>query len=362
MAAKKTRKNKTSTKKAIKHAQKIVLKRNIVQATIEKQQLKKTREKNNSHVSDSRKGNKSSTGDKSERRILAVTHSSRFHADDVFAAATLSLVYPAIRIVRTRDEEILSQADIVFDVGNVYDQDTLRFDHHQIGGAGRRTTGSHIPYAAFGLVWKKFGVGLCGSKDVALLIENSFVQYVDAMDNGVDVYTNIHDDVHPYTIQSMIFALNPTWREKSETTDSNFFIAVEIAKKIIIREIEHALTKQVAVKAVSQAYEHREHRHIVMLDQAYPYHEILDKYADAWYVILPDRQSTNWKVEALRVKPGSYAVKKKFPESWAGKRETELAEQTGVLGSVFCHNARFLAVARTREEALQLAYIAVDAQ
>ena len=32
-------------------------------------------------------------------------HEGKFHADDVFAAAILTLVFPKIKIIRTRDEE-----------------------------------------------------------------------------------------------------------------------------------------------------------------------------------------------------------------------------------------------------------------
>jgi uncharacterized UPF0160 family protein len=34
-------------------------------------------------------------------------------------------------IVRTRDEEILKQLDLLCDVGAVFDPDSKRFDHHQ---------------------------------------------------------------------------------------------------------------------------------------------------------------------------------------------------------------------------------------
>lgn len=37
---------------------------------------------------------------------------------------------------------------MVVDIGGVYDLETNHFDHHQIGGAGKRENG--IPYAAIG--------------------------------------------------------------------------------------------------------------------------------------------------------------------------------------------------------------------
>ena len=111
-----------------------------------------------------------------------ITHNGSFHADDIFACATLSLMLEKagekFEVIRTRDEEIIKTGDYVFDVGGIYDENLNRFDHHQIGGAGKRQGG--IEYSSFGLVWKKFGEEICGSKEVALTIdkkgENCFLQ------------------------------------------------------------------------------------------------------------------------------------------------------------------------------------------
>src|SRR3989338_5197622 len=98
-----------------------------------------------------------------------ITHDGKFHADDVFAVATLLLILrresPSVSIVRSRDSALVARADFVIDVGGQYNEEKNRFDHHQIGGAGERKNG--IPFAAFGLVWKKFGEALAGSLAVA---------------------------------------------------------------------------------------------------------------------------------------------------------------------------------------------------
>ena len=39
--------------------------------------------------------------------------------------------YSNAEIVRTRDPELLSQCDVVVDVGGVFDHDAKRYDHHQ---------------------------------------------------------------------------------------------------------------------------------------------------------------------------------------------------------------------------------------
>src|SRR5690606_7569866 len=92
-----------------------------------------------------------------------VTHNGSFHADDIFACATLTLHLEqqgkGYKIIRTRDESRIDSADFVVDVGGIYDEKTNRFDHHQPGGAGSRDNG--VPYAAFGLVWKHYGHLVC---------------------------------------------------------------------------------------------------------------------------------------------------------------------------------------------------------
>src|SRR3989344_2675707 len=91
-----------------------------------------------------------------DSKKLIVVHDGGFHADDVFSVAALLLYLSGdAKVVRTRDPRIIESGDFVVDVGGVYDAERNRLDHHQTGGAGARTNG--IPYAAFGLVWKKFG-------------------------------------------------------------------------------------------------------------------------------------------------------------------------------------------------------------
>src|SRR5665811_284372 len=123
-----------------------------------------------------------------------VTHNGSFHADDVFACATLSLMLEKeninFEIIRTRDPEVINSGDYVFDVGDIYDEDKNYFDHHQVGGAGQRD--NSIEYSSFGLVWKKFGIKLCDSKKVVDIIDRKLVAPIDAADNGFDLVENKH--------------------------------------------------------------------------------------------------------------------------------------------------------------------------
>jgi uncharacterized UPF0160 family protein len=153
-------------------------------------------------------------------RKKLITHDGSFHADDVFACATLALLLKKkgerFKIIRTRDEEIIKKGDYAFDVGGIYDAEKNRFDHHQKGGAGKRLASSRvegengIEYSSFGLVWKKFGEEICGNKEVADFIEQKIVAPIDASDNGIDLCKNNFENILPYTINEILATFKST--------------------------------------------------------------------------------------------------------------------------------------------------------
>jgi len=289
-----------------------------------------------------------------------VTHNARFHADEVFGVAVLREVFgDEPTLIRTRDQAVITTGDIVLDVGSEYDPERLRFDHHQIGKAGARPNG--VEYASFGLIWKHYGERLCASPIIADCVDRKVVQPIDAMDNGVDLYTATYKDIYPYTWQSIVVSFNPTWKESNEATDAAFEETVAVARKVLKREIVHATHFIEAQEFVTAAYEHAADKRLVVLDDNYPYMFTLSKYPEPLYVVLPNSQDTQWKVECMRNNPMRYENRKNFPEAWAGKRDGELARATGVPDALFCHTNRFLAVAKTKEGALALAKLAIDA-
>ena len=63
---------------------------------------------------------------------LIGTHSEAFHCDEVLATSMLlrTAEFKNAIIVRTRDQEIIEQLDIVADVGGTFDHEKKRYDHH----------------------------------------------------------------------------------------------------------------------------------------------------------------------------------------------------------------------------------------
>ncbi len=302
--------------------------------------------------------------------IKIVTHNGKFHPDDVFAVATIYSFlehsdFPAwrnknIHIIRTRDEAAFGEGDFVVDVGGIYDEENNKFDHHQEDGAGVRANG--IPYASFGLVWKKFGEKLCGSKIVAEMVDAKLVQIIDANDNGINLFNPILEEVEPYTIGSFIFSFLPTWKESPESFDTTFHDLVGVAQALIKREIKRTQAKLEAAALVMAAYEKADDKRIVVLEQYLPWQDIIVEKDEPLFVVYPRSEDGKWSISAVPIKKGQTFINRKdLPPSWGGKRNEELVEITGVADALFCHNGLFLAVSISKEGALALAKLAISA-
>lgn len=154
------------------------------------------------------------------KKIRIITHNGNFHPDELFAVATfllyLDLSNDKYEIIRTRDPEMFKTADYLLDLGSIYDSEINRFDHHQTGGAGKRSNG--IPYATFGLVWKKFGKLICQSEEVANRLDEKLVQSIDADDNGVALFTPTHAGVRPYQFEMAISSFSQLGKKKTQTS------------------------------------------------------------------------------------------------------------------------------------------------
>jgi uncharacterized UPF0160 family protein len=284
--------------------------------------------------------------------MRAITHNGDFHADDVFAAACLSIMHPGITFTRTRDAALFADADIVFDVGALYDPARGRFDHHQSGGAGKRENG--VPYAAFGLVWKEYGERIAGSAEAAQRIEERLVEPIDAVDNGVAVSSPVIDGIYAYTVVDVIGSFAP---EEPYQFDEAFLSAVSFAEGLLRREVARA-ARHVRLEAeLMQEVEKNQSAEILVLERHYPTRVLIG--TPVVYVVFPDVANGRWVLRAVPANEHGFAVKAPLPEAWAGKRDQELSAVTGVPDAVFCHNGRFIAITVSKESAIALAEAAL---
>lgn len=308
------------------------------------------------------------SGLQKDKEVSIATHSGSFHTDEIFAVAALSLVLDAegftYRVVRTRDEELIKSADIVCDVGGVYDATKLRFDHHQKDSPAPR---SGFPYSSFGLIWKHFGMYLCKENlEIWSIVEERVAYPIDAHDNGVELCTPLFANTRPFLFNDIVFTFRPLRSESNagDTGDKAFLKFVELAREYISRRI------QIEAEAIEDrskallAYQDSLDKRVIVLEEDVAWYDSFAALPEPLYVVSPKRDENGnilWRVEAVREDPSSFKNKKSFPESWRGLTGENLEHSSGIPGALFCHRAGFLLTATTKVAAIALANIAASA-
>lgn len=287
-----------------------------------------------------------------------VTHDGKFHPDDVFAVATLQLHYgvDALEIIRTRDTAQIHAADIVVDVGGVYDPRAQRFDHHQADAPVRD---NQIPYAAFGLVWKHFGEAVSGSKSVAQYIEQRVAQPVDAGDNGVTLYDVNSYGVAPFELFQVISSYRPQ-EQDDELVDKSFMDAVAFARSLLQRLIDYQRAREEIFEHAAALYEQFPPNEGVLVLEEWVPTEAFSNCDNVHVLVRPDGNDIhgNWIAKVIPYAETAFANKALFPEAWAGLRDQDLQTVTGISDAILCHRGRFIFVAGSREGALAAAQAA----
>lgn len=255
------------------------------------------------------------------------THAGKFHADDVFSTALLQYLNP--EYTYTRGYQVPDNFE-----GIVYDIGWGEFDHHQ---ADARIRENGVPFAAFGLLWEKYGAAVVG-EDEAKRMDALFVQPLDLSDN-----TGKAND-----ICQIIESFNPVW-DSEQSEDEAFAEAVTFAGKILEHKFESIFAEKRGEEMIRKALEKAEDK-IVILEKTAPWKPILSP-EDVEYVVYPSKRG-GYAAQGVPVTTDSLELKRPFPESWRGKSAEELAEESGVQGLRFVHKSGFLLTAETLEEAV----------
>ena len=283
--------------------------------------------------------------------LRAVTHNSKFHADDVFATVVLRKLYPDMQLTRTRDPDVIASADIAYDLSGMYDHAARRYDHHQRGARKRQDTG--ITYSAFGLIWDHYGREYCaGDEEVWRRVDDIFVRGIDADDNGE---LKTHQDAYApeFTVPQIIRQLNPL-SGSDEVYDEQFEIAVRLATELFERLCRQVKNECDDMRAVRTAQRVSSHQRVAILDHAIVMNSLISTIDQLEYVIFPDGADPIWRLYAVNEPGDRFAIKAPLPQEWAGLRDEDMVKVSGVSDATFCHKNRFLAVAKTRDGAWAL--------
>ncbi len=301
-------------------------------------------------------------------KALIYTHSGKFHADDVFAVATLQMVLDnsqrRYQVIRTRDEKTLEKAkektlvrDDVFivDVGDSYDEDHNQFDHHQFGGAGER---NGVQYASFGLVWKKYGVRLCNDSSVVEQFDSSFVVAIDAPDNAQELYTKTELGIDPITLHTIIeHVYRQAEGDDQLGQDADFAHAVSFAKQLIDKALLKSVNAVEKEKKAGTVYDSAENKRMIVTEEHIGRNYFV-KYKQVQLIVSPRTSDINgeWGIATIPETKNGLHGRVTFPRAWWGLRGKELQDESGITGAKFVHRSGdFIAVAHSRKSAIEMA-------
>ena len=277
--------------------------------------------------------------------ILVATHSGPFHADDVLAWALVrKFVERDAALVRTRDKTVLATADIVFDVGGIFDPATRRFDHHQSSYEG--------PLSSAGMVLRWLSDEQRLPQGLVDKLQHELVAYVDDVDNGrvapkevIPCFPRIVEAMNQPAKSEEDF--DRAFRQAGEMAyayvngiEASYYQTVE-AERVVLAAMKEAKTSG---------------SNLICFDDYYRWKPIYFEHGGAEhpteFVLFPGTDGT-WRIVAIPPVAGSFEQKQPLPLDWAGLSDQDLEAVTGVSGSIFCHKNRFIAVFATREGALE---------
>jgi uncharacterized UPF0160 family protein len=313
--------------------------------------------------------------------MIIATHSGKFHADDVWGVATLDLLFPGSELIRTRDDALLATADFVVDVGGEWDPARGRFDHHQKGFEGARSSG--VTYASAGLVWKEHGAACVDSiarstpgyaasavtatqlRQIADAIDVDLVQYLDMSDTGA-----ARSAPGGFGLSAVISGFNPNWIDEKQAGSgaaaealrmTRFKLALGFVREIIGNAVRYRIGSITALQEVRQGRRLEEGRVLLLDNASLPWTSLVRNEMPAvQFVVAYSNSEDRYMLHTVPANPDNFEARRDLPAAWAGLRGADLAAVTGVADAHFCHNGRFIAAATSFEGVMRMARQALE--
>mmetsp|Transcript_9006 Transcript_9006/g.16980 ORF Transcript_9006/g.16980 Transcript_9006/m.16980 type:complete len:418 (+) Transcript_9006:2143-3396(+) len=333
---------------------------------------------------------------------LIATHSGTFQADEALGVWLLrqTLEFHQSPVLRSRNKEEFEKADIVIDVGGIYDHSKRLYDHHQRGYDERfedkittNEQGEEVKVprctklSASGLVYRHYGKEVIHNmypslqeKDLELVytkMYNTFMEAIDAVDTGVEQVPEGCELVYKDCtgLSRRIARLNPRWNEEPQPNMDERFeeasaVCGEDFVQVLTQIVESDLPARAFVeKAVLNRFDLDASGEIILLDSGgMPWKSHLYELEKEYkvdplvkYVLYTD-QSGMWRVQAVTVEGQSFENRLSLPEEWRGVRDEDLTRVSGIEGSTFCHASGFIGGNKTLEGALKMAQVALSKQ
>jgi uncharacterized UPF0160 family protein len=297
-----------------------------------------------------------------------VTHSGGFHADELLSSVVLTHLFPQAELSRTRDRSILAPAahKIIYDVGGMYSVAEQVFDHHQRPNPLRE---DGQPFSSFGLIWAHYGRAYLAALNVPddeieaihASFDSKFVLPIDLLDNGA-MDPSVAGPLSILTLPALLGSLKPVFDDPSPTADDDAFrAALPIARCFIEAAINNLAAKARAQNLVLSAIAQAGSSPILELPMGMPYRSAMDKAGADHMLFVVNPRGSDWTLNGIKLSNDTFEQRADLPAAWAGLTDEALEAACGVKGAKFCHNARFIAVANSREAILEMAQLAVEA-
>lgn len=290
-----------------------------------------------------------------------ITHNGLFHADETFGTAFLSLLLGSeVRVVRTRNPAQIEQAYVALDVGGVYDNAKLRYDHHQRDFLDVHE-GTSIKLAACGLIWRHFGTCLITKlhpeldieqvKSLWQSVDEAICRPVDLQDNGQGTFKVDGAEAQALTVSMMVAAFNQQ-DIYSPAQDEAFMRVVEILKEYILNFLRSGANKLQLLKEAEEAVKAQLGSRVLVLDKFLPYREaVLKANAEGGqFDLVTYPANGQWNIQTVPVDDSTenfYSQRVSLPQRlWGLTGPDASKESLGGSALVFCHKTGFLAAVK----------------
>ncbi|WP_417243491.1 MYG1 family protein [Celeribacter sp.] len=295
-----------------------------------------------------------------------VTHSGGFHADEVLSSVILTRLFPQAELRRCRDRQWITPAadKIIYDVGGDYNAEAQIFDHHQRPNPLRE---DGQPFSSFGLIWAHYGRDYLvamqvPAEDVEVIhaaFDAKFVLPIDLLDNGA-MEPSVAGPLSILTLPALLGSLKPVFDDTSPTAEDDAFVtAVGVARGFVEALVRNLAAKSRAQGIVMEAIATAGTSPILELPMGMPFRSALDKAGADHILFVVTPRGEDWTLGGIKISNDTFDQRADLPAAWAGLTDADLEAASGVKGAKFCHNARFIAVANSRDAIMEMAQVAV---
>lgn len=323
----------------------------------------------------------------SSSKIVAA-HSGSFHADDVLSCTMAKYIeqFRGFWIVRSRNMKILKEADMVVDVGGIFDPETNRFDHHMKEFNHTFDDVLKIKMSSAGLVYKYHGKEVIKNillalalnendeKNIDLIFQKvyiNFIAYVDANDNGVNAYQGVALYPNTTSYASRIGRMNPEWNEPDMDQSTQFKLAMDLAEEELVCQIRSVAKSfipayEIVKKAIDNRFDVHKSGSVICLDTCCPWKEHLCEIEKAMNIegqikfVLYKDTNEGYRIQTVPLSQGSFQFRHGIHSDWRGLDREKLKEVCKIDDVVFVHSSGFIGGARSYDSALKMAELSLQ--